>query len=145
MPFLKGFAPSSLILPLSLFLCSCGGKLVKETVAETKIDHSTIRTPTSIPTWLGNPARNFYGTGPWSNRPLQIMWEFKTESSSGRFHKISWAGAGWPGQPAIVEDRVYFGSNDAQVYCLNSNNGNVIWSYKTGDAAKSSAAVARDR
>src|SRR6266849_5777094 len=52
---------------------------------------------------------------------------------------------GWPGQPAIVGDRIYFGSAGARVYALNSKDGSLIWSYKTGDSAKSSPAVAGDR
>src|SRR5438105_7393203 len=39
--------------------------------------------------------------------------------SRGRLHKDPWGGSGWPGQPAIVGDRVYFGSADSYVYCLN--------------------------
>ena len=34
--------------------------------------------------------------------------------------------------PAIVGDRLYVGSNDWNVYCLNATNGSKIWSFHTG-------------
>jgi outer membrane protein assembly factor BamB len=141
--FLRLFAATAL-LAVSVSLLTCGGKLVKETSAEPVIE-KTQPVPVNLPTWFGNPARNFYGTGPWTDKPLEVVWDFKTDWSSGRFHKDPWAGSGWPGQPAVVGDRIYFGSAGARVYALNAKDGSVIWSYKTGDSAKSSPAVAGDR
>ncbi|MBA2340540.1 MAG: PQQ-binding-like beta-propeller repeat protein, partial [Pyrinomonadaceae bacterium] len=99
----------------------------------------------SVPMWLGNPERNAYGSGPWPSRPLEVLWDFKTKTSSGRLHKDQWGGSGWPGQAAVVGERVYFGSADSYVYCLNARDGAVIWKYKTGDSAKSSPAVVGNR
>ena len=42
-----------------------------------------------VATWLGNPERNYYGSGPWKDGQLEIVWEFKTSSTSGRFHQRS--------------------------------------------------------
>ena len=141
--FLRTFA-AIILIALAAALFGCGGKLVKETSAEPVVEHPA-PPPVDFPTWLGNPTRNFYGTGPWSNKPLEVVWDFKTDWSSGRLHKDPWAGSGWPGQPAVVGDRIYFGSAGARVYALNSKDGSIIWSYKTGDSAKSSPAVAGDR
>ncbi|MDQ3820960.1 MAG: PQQ-binding-like beta-propeller repeat protein, partial [Acidobacteriota bacterium] len=103
-------------------------------------------TPASMPTWLGNPARTFYGTGPWPARPLEILWSFQTSYTTGRLHPdAAWSGSGWPGQPAVVGDRVYFGSADSYVYCLKRSDGSLIWKYKTTDSAKSSPAIEGDR
>ncbi len=112
--FLRSFAAivSLALLPM---LSGCGGKLVKETAAEPVVERPPLP-PVNFPTWFGNPARNFYGTGPWSNKPLEVVWDFKTDWSSGRLHEDPWAGSGWPGQPAIVGDRLYFGSAGARVY-----------------------------
>jgi len=111
----------------------------------TKLIEAKKAPPTAVPMWLGNPARTFYGTGPWSDKPLEVVWDFKTSWTRGRLHKDPWGGSGWPGQPAIVEDRVYFGSAGGYVYCLNRKDGSLIWSYKTIDGAKSSPAVVGDR
>ncbi len=40
--------------------------------------------------------------------------------------------------------RLYFGSNDAKVYCLNASTGARIWNYTTGNAVDSSPAVIND-
>ena len=128
-----------LLLLGSLALSACG----KTTKAEpdprtTKLIEAKKAPPTAVPMWLGNPARTFYGTGPWSDKPLEVVWDFKTSWTRGRLHKDPWGGSGWPGQPAIVEDRVYFGSAGGYVYCLNRKDGSLIWSYQTIDGAKSS-------
>lgn len=94
--------------------------------------------------WLGSPARNFFGTGPMP-RSLKVIWDFKTGAISGRLHPDPWGGSGWPGQVAVVDDRVYFQSADSYIYCLNRSDGSVIWKFKTTDCAKSAPSVSGDR
>ena len=36
--------------------------------------------------------------------------------------------------PSVVNDKVYFGSDDGKVYCLNSANGTLIWSVKANSS-----------
>ena len=96
---------------LVLAFSGCGASVVKETQAETKVVKAA---PATVPMWLGNPARNFYGNGPWSDKALHVVWDFKTQWSSGRLHKDPWAGSGWPGQAAVIGDRVYFGSAESE-------------------------------
>lgn len=47
--------------------------------------------------------------------------------------------------PAVVDGKVYVGSDDGYVYCLNVTtttlNGVLIWKYKTGGAVRSSPTV----
>src|ERR1700674_1777587 len=133
-----------LLLALSLSLTACGGKLVKGTVAEPKVERPAAPPPT-VPTWLGNTSRTFYGTGPWSDRPSEVLWEFKTEFASGRLHKDPWGGTSWPGQPSVGDDRVYFPSADSNLYCLNKKDGSLIWSFKAEDSLKSTPTIAGDR
>ena len=47
--------------------------------------------------------------------------------------------------PAVVNGRVYVGSDDGKVYCLNATTGARLWSYTTGGPVKSSPAVADGR
>ena len=77
-PYEKSFL---ILLVLALaFLSACGGKIIKETEASPA---STVpATPTTVPMWLGNASRSFYGTGPWSKAPLQVVWEFETKAIS---------------------------------------------------------------
>jgi len=44
--------------------------------------------------------------------------------------------------PAVVGGRVYIGSNDHNIYCLNSTMGGLLWNYTTGGYIISSPAVA---
>src|SRR5215210_7590802 len=59
-------------------------------------DAKKVTVETSVPTWLGNYARSFYGTGPWPAAPLEVVWSFKTRMTSGRLHKDPWGGTSWP-------------------------------------------------
>src|SRR5436190_18683739 len=125
-----------------LISTACGGKVVIKTEAKLQ---PTPKPPTSVPMWLGNASRNFYGTGPWSNAPLEIVWEFQTKFITGQFHEDPWGGSSWPGQPSVDESHVYFGSADGHLYCLNKRDGSLVWSYKTEDSLKATPSIAGDR
>ncbi len=62
------------------------------------------------------------------NSPPKVKWKFKTNGYVNS-------------SPAIAGDKIYFGSGDSSLYCLNINSGSVIWSYKTNGAVYSSPAV----
>jgi len=47
--------------------------------------------------------------------------------------------------PAVAQGKVYVGSYDRKVYCLNATSGVRIWNYTTGDSVESSPAVADDK
>jgi len=47
--------------------------------------------------------------------------------------------------PAVVSGRVYVGSGDNHVYCLNASTGTNMWKYETGDYVHSSPAVVNDK
>jgi hypothetical protein len=80
------------------FISACTTKAVSEAPAAT-IEKP--KPPTAVPMWLGNGERNFYGTGPWKDGQLKIVWDLKTEFMSGRLHKDPWGGTSWPGQPSV--------------------------------------------
>src|SRR5688572_7748943 len=108
----------SFLLLMFLGATGCGRSVVKQTEAEPRVIANAPVSPTSMTTWLGTSERNFYGTGPWPDRPLEVIWEFETELRSGRLHKEGWGGSSWPGQPSVSGERVYFGSADGYLYCL---------------------------
>jgi len=134
----------SSLLALLLLCClsACGGKVITKTHAEPA---PPPKAPTTVPAWLGNPSRSFYGTGPWSEKPLEIVWEFETNWTTGRLHKDPWGGSSWPGQPSVDSSRVYFGSADGRLYCLNSHDGSLVWSFKTEDSLKATPTIVGDR
>src|SRR5215213_152902 len=132
---------SPIILAL-LLLPACGGKVITETAAKPP---ERPKPPASVPMWLGNAARNFYGTGPWSGEKLEVVWEFETKWVTGRLHEDPWGGSSWPGQPSVDESRVYFGSADGRLYCLDKKDGRLIWTYKTEDSLKATPTIVGDR
>src|SRR5260370_14685703 len=77
-----------LLLAALFLLPACGGKIIKETEAEPVLKSKAAQpTQTDIPMWLGNPARRFYGSGPWSKEPLQDVWQVQRNWSSGSLYK----------------------------------------------------------
>ena len=138
---LRRFGGVMITICATVLLTGCNGKAV--TPPPPPVVEKP-KPPTAVPMWLGNPTRTFFGTGPMP-KSLKIIWSFTTGFVRGRLHDDPWGGSGWPGQPAIVGDRVYFGSADSYVYCLNKSNGAVIWKFKTTDSAKSSPSVVGDR
>ena len=65
------------------------------------------------------------GPAPETNR---TQWDFTT-------------GDAVASSPAVVDGRVYVGSNDHRVYCFDANNGTLLWNYTTGYLVTSSPAV----
>ncbi|MBK5190585.1 MAG: PQQ-binding-like beta-propeller repeat protein, partial [Methanosarcinales archaeon] len=47
--------------------------------------------------------------------------------------------------PAVVNDKVFVGSYDGNIYCLDADTGGYKWRYKTGNWVRSSPAVANGR
>ncbi len=47
--------------------------------------------------------------------------------------------------PSVANGRVYVGSHDKNIYCLDSGTGSVIWNFSTGTRIKSSPAIAYGR
>ena len=59
----------------------------------------------------------------------QTLWNYTTENAV-------------ESSPVVADDKVYVGSNDNNLYCLDAATGELIWNYTTGDTVRSSAAVA---
>lgn len=57
----------------------------------------------------------------------------KVHARSGSERWVFAAGGYIPGRPAVANDRVYFGSKDGNVYCVNTTTGLKTWSFATGD------------
>ncbi|HEV7398133.1 MAG TPA: PQQ-binding-like beta-propeller repeat protein [Pyrinomonadaceae bacterium] len=101
--------------------------------------------PAPLKTWLGNPERNYYGSGPWKEGQLKITWEVKTSLISGQFHKDGWGGTSWPGQPSVIGERVYFPSADGNTYALNRSDGATIWAHKGKDSFKATPTLTEEK
>jgi len=78
------------------------------------------------PMWRANPANTANSqSGPES---LNLNWVFTTEGAV-----IS--------SPSVVDGRVYVGSQDQNIYCIDARQGFFIWKFDVGSPIKSSPAV----
>ena len=62
-----------------------------------------------------------------------VVWNFAV---NGRGHKNLWS------SPALHDGRVYFGSYDGNVYCLNAVTGTEVWRFTEADWIGCSPALA---
>jgi outer membrane protein assembly factor BamB len=69
------------------------------------------------------------------------VWNYTTEyNSNGPSHNYHWGNS--VSDPAVAYGKVYVGSSDFLVYCLDASSGNQIWNYTTKAEVNSSPAVA---
>jgi len=98
----------------------------------------------------GNPERNLSAVGTVPRRP-KLLWRFQTKTKyEGRYERrrrrgltaaTRWQGLGWTGQPVRLGDRIYFGSTDSYVYCVDAATGAEIWHYPNHHSIKGSVMI----
>ncbi len=84
----------------------------------------------SWPLWRNNSLNN--GAGKAGPMELNLRWKFTTNG-------------GVVSTPVAINERIYVGSQDKNVYALDASDGRKIWSFKTEARIKSSLAVTKDR
>jgi outer membrane protein assembly factor BamB len=105
----------NLLTLLLFFIC---GSLFAKTPAEQMVGK----------VWRANLARTgeFPSSGP-ENTP-QLQWKFKTGS------KVL-------SSPIVADGKVFVGSNDKHIYCLDFNTGKEIWKYNVSQPVTEAGAV----
>lgn len=110
---------------------------------------------TGLLTFRGNPTRTFYGTGPAPRAP-EVLWRFTGTPERDLCSLTTWAagttlwcGAGWTGQPAVVEwdDRTWIvaGMYTPAVHFLDAATGEqILPEFLVGDLIKGSVTVDPD-
>ena len=66
------------------------------------------------------------------------------ESSAPENNSLLWSfdtGDSIESSPVVVGNRVYFGSENGYVYCLDASSGNEIWNFTTNNEVDSTPAV----
>lgn len=112
----------SLLLTLVLLMSTIAvtGALVTSAVAQ--------ETTGDWPQFHYNAANNGYNPNSAGPGPVKLKWEYQT-------------GLQIRSSCAIVGGKVYVGSGDAYMYCLDQDTGALLWRYKTNDCIRSSPAV----
>ena len=88
---------------------------------------------------------NFYAL---NQKDGKLAWKFKTQGESVFNVKDYYNGSFKPdfwdfylSSAVVYNDHVYFGSSDSNVYSLNIDTGEKVWSYKTESSIHSSPAI----
>ena len=140
------------LLFLPLFLGNFFYSNAQDVVENTDIHDNVIliadtSTYPIIQTFLGNWERNYYG----ENAPdkLNVIWKLylgkgETVISRKAGSKI-WAGAGWTGQPLLVNENgnLYLiqGAYDHNLKKINAETGELVWQYKFDDVIKGTGTI----
>ena len=73
--------------------------------------------------------------------PRHTGYSTSTAPKTNRILWISEIGDCSHSSPVVVNGKVFVGSDDGKIYCLNENDGSRIWVYETGGSVQSSPAV----
>jgi len=87
-------------------------------------------------------------TGDWPMFHHDLALSGYTTSTAPATNEVLWTyqtGAAVESSPALVGGRVYIGSLDGNLYCLNKYTGALIWSFPADGAIKSSPAVSNGK
>lgn len=100
-----------------------------------------------IGTFLGNEKRNYYGNE--APGDLNIIWKHYLGKGvtviSRKSGERIWAGAGWTGQPLLVQENgqlfLIQGAYDHNLKKINAGNGQVVWQYAFDDVVKGTGTI----
>jgi outer membrane protein assembly factor BamB len=108
---------------------------------------------TNLTMFRGNPERNLSAVGTVPRRP-KLLWRFQTKTKlEGSYEQRGddaltpgspWPGLGWTGQPVYYSGRVYFGSSDSYVYCIEPDTARFVWYYPNHHCVKGSISIFND-
>ena len=115
---------------------------IKDTAKNTSSTYTLLN-----PTFLGNYERNYYGNE--APDTLNLYWKHylgkgKTTISRKR-GDVEWAGAGWTGQPLLVEEDsnlfIIQGAYDHHLKKIDASTGSIVWQYKFDDVVKGTGTI----
>jgi outer membrane protein assembly factor BamB len=105
----------------------------RDTNPTTLVCVSDVTTAPPFSMWRGNTEQSGVAVG--QSGPSDIsnyIWKYETEGPI-------------TGSPVIADAKVYFGSQDENIYCLNARNGSLIWKFPTEYKVRSTPAVVGGR
>ena len=73
-----------------------------------------------------------------------VIWMFKTFSGALPDRKYDWPDY-YQSSPITDTNTVFFGAGDGRVYAVNALDGNLKWSYQTGDVVHTRPAIENDK
>lgn len=132
---IEAFAPRESVAIAYGNLYLIPGDVTTSVDTESGEEYSTFNQAWAIGTKSWNMFRHdsaHTASGQSAPENLTLRWNFTTDGAV-----IS--------SPSIADGRVYVGSNDKNVYCLDSRTGNLLWNFTINERIKSSPAIADGR
>ncbi|MCW3997808.1 MAG: PQQ-binding-like beta-propeller repeat protein [Candidatus Bathyarchaeota archaeon] len=128
---IEAFAPRESIAVAYGNLYLIPGDVTRSVDTESGEEYDTINQVWAIgtkpwPMYRYDPVHS--ATGQSGPTTLSLLWNFTTQGAV-----VS--------SPSLADSRVYFGSQDKYVYCLNARTGKLFWKFQTNGRIKSSPAV----
>jgi len=126
----------SIVISILLFSLVSGTRFVEKGVEVT----SAVNSGQGFPSGLGESSVDW-----WPMFHHDLNHTGYSTSKAPKTNQTLWSyttGGNVRSSPAVADGKVYVGSRDSKVYCLNASTGSLIWSYTTGGFVYSSPAVA---
>jgi outer membrane protein assembly factor BamB len=95
--------------------------------------------------FLHNTMRNYYGDSTPSK--LDVLWKLHLGTGTTKVGTsvLTWAGAGWTGQPLIVVENgkkfLIQGAYDHHLKKIDAETGKIVWQYKYDDVIKGTGTI----
>jgi len=123
--WMKGVIKGLILVLIVIIVCQPLGTALAYVIQDQEVRAQS--TEDAWPMFRHDPAHSGYSydRGPATNT---VLWSFPT-------------GAEVSGSPAFVNGKVYIGSWDKKLYCLNGTTGEKLWDYTTGLEIHSTPAV----
>jgi outer membrane protein assembly factor BamB len=77
--------------------------------------------------------------------PANVNTVYCLNAETGEFVWRFQTGGSIYSSPAVVDGKVYIGSDDGNVYCLDASTGAKLWNYQTGESVSSSPAISNGK
>jgi outer membrane protein assembly factor BamB len=130
-----------ILIPLFLGIFFCSKLYAQEN------NHRSDTVYPIIQTFLGNWQRNYYGAD--APNKLDLIWKHHLGTGetviSRRLGSKIWSGAGWTGQPLLVNEngKLYLiqGAYDHNLKKIDAETGQLIWQYAFDDVIKGTGTI----
>ena len=145
MPFLIMLAQVVLLPGCSNYLHS--GLQYAGSLQKDSIPRDTVHVKVINATFLGNDQRNYYGNEAPSKQ--QVIWKHWLGKGitiiSRKIGSKTWAGAGWTGQPLLVQQDsslfLILGVYDHHLKKIRADSGKLVWQYAFDDVVKATGTL----
>ena len=123
----RGFSPVAALCCLALGACGADNSAPDSPQPNDSPGASPLETATEWPLYRGTRGLGGVAAGNLPAQP-ELLWTFAAEGAI-------------TSSPVVAKGRVYFGSDDNNLYCVDADNGVLQWSFPTEDIIEAPPSV----